>query len=86
MSGTTLVMSLAYYPQTYGQTEIVKKCLKGYLGCYYLDKQSQWMKWLPLEKWWHNTTYHSFTKMFRFEALYGYPTPSISYVLKVQST
>jgi hypothetical protein len=48
MSGTTLAMSLAYHRQTYGQIEIVKKCLEGYLCCYFSYKQFQWVKWLPL--------------------------------------
>jgi hypothetical protein len=43
------------------------------------------MKWLPLEEWWYNTTYHTSTKMSPFEALYGYPTPSISYFLQDKS-
>jgi hypothetical protein len=81
MSGTTLAMSSTYHPQTNGQTEIVNKCLEGYLHCYSSDKQSQWVKWLPLAEWWYNTTYHTSTKMSPFESLYGYPTPSISYFL-----
>lgn len=37
---------------------------------------------MALEKWWYNTIYHSGTKIFSFEALYGYPPPNLhSYVL-----
>jgi len=44
------------------------------------------MKWLPLEEWWYNTTFHTFTKMNPFETLYGYPTLSISLFLQDKST
>ena len=30
--------SSSYHPQSYGQTEIVKKCLEGYLRCFTVDK------------------------------------------------
>jgi hypothetical protein len=45
----TLAMSSTYHPQTDGQTEIVNKCLEGYLHCYSSKNQSQWVKSLPLE-------------------------------------
>jgi len=38
--GTQLAHSSSYHPQPDWQTEIVKKCLEGYL--------CQWVKWLPL--------------------------------------
>jgi hypothetical protein len=37
------------------------------------------------KKWWYNTTNHTSTKMSPFEALYRYPTPSISYFLQDKS-
>jgi hypothetical protein len=75
--GTTLTMSTSYHPQIDGQTEVVNKCLEGYLRNFVNDCQSQWHKWLHLAEWWYNTTYHTSTKMTPFEALYGYPPPSI---------
>jgi hypothetical protein len=41
------------------------------------DRQTQWITWLHIEEWWYNNTYHTSTKMSLFEALYGYPPPSI---------
>ena len=46
--GTQLAHSSSYHPQFHGQTEIMNKTLEGYLRCFLSDKQSQWVKWLPL--------------------------------------
>ena len=42
--GTQLAHSSSYHPQSDGKTEIVKKCLEGYLRCFVSDKQTQWVK------------------------------------------
>jgi len=39
--GTQLAHSSSYHPQSNGQTEIVNKCLEGYLHCVVSDKQTQ---------------------------------------------
>jgi transposase InsO family protein len=80
--GTQLAHSSSYHPQSDGQTEIVNKCLEGYLRCFVSDKQTQWFKWLPLAEWWYNTSFHTTTKMTPFMALYGYHPPSITSSLK----
>ena len=38
--GTQLAHGSSYHPQFEGQTEIVKKCLEGYLGCFVSDQQT----------------------------------------------
>jgi hypothetical protein len=83
--GTQLAHSSSYHPQSDGQTEIVNKCLEGYLHCFVSDKQRQWFKWLPLAEWWYNTSFHTATKMTPFMALYGYHPPSITSSLKEKS-
>jgi hypothetical protein len=83
--GTQLAHSSSYHPQSDGQTEIVNKCLEGYLRCFVPDKKTQWFKWLPLAKWWYNTSFHTATKMTPFMALYGYHPPSITSSLKEKS-
>jgi hypothetical protein len=83
--GTQLAHSSSYHPQSDGQTEIVNKCLEGYLHCFVSDKQTQWFKWLPLAEWWYNTSFHTATKMTPFMALYGYHPPSITSSLKEKS-
>ena len=76
--GTQLAHISSYHPQSNGQNEIVDKCLEGYLHCFVSDKQTQWVKRLPLAKWWYNTSFHTVAKMTPFMALYGYHPPSIT--------
>jgi hypothetical protein len=83
--GTQLSHSSSYHPQSDGQTEIVNKCLEGYLHCFVYNKQTQWFKCLPLAEWWYNTSFHTETKMTPFMALYGYHPPSITSSLKEKS-
>ena len=83
--GTQLAHNSSYHPQSNGQTEIVNKCLEGYLHCFVCDKQTQWVKWLPLAEWWYNTSFHTAAKMTTFMALYGYHPPSITSSLRENS-
>lgn len=38
------------------------------------DSPKEWSKWLPLAKWWHNTTFHTATKLTPYEVVYNQPT------------
>jgi hypothetical protein len=81
LQGTQLHLSTTYHPQTDGQTEVVKKCLETYLRCFSFEKQHQWVQWIPLAKWWYNTSYHTATHMTSFELVYGHNPPSfLSYL------
>ena len=88
LQGTQLHLSTTYHPQNDGQTEVVNKCLETYLRCFSSEKKNQWAQWLPLDKCWYNTSYHTTTRMTPFEVVYGQNPPSvISYLpgtLKVQ--
>ena len=77
--------SSSYHPQSDGKIEIVNKCLEGYLHCFVSDKQTQWVKWLTLAKWWYNTSFHMATKIIPFMVLYGCHPPSITSSLRYQS-
>ncbi|GJY53144.1 putative reverse transcriptase domain-containing protein, partial [Tanacetum coccineum] len=55
--GTSLDMSIAYHPQTDGQSEI--------------DFGNGWVKHFPLVKFSYNNSYHASIKAAPFEALYG---------------
>ena len=80
--GTQLAHSSSYHPQSNGKTKIVKKCLEGYIRFFVSDKQTQWVKLLPLVEWWYNTSFHTTAKMTPFMELYGYHPPSITSSLR----
>jgi len=46
-----LRMSTAYHPQSDGQTEVVNRCLEGYLRWMTGEKPPEWVLWLPLAGW-----------------------------------
>ena len=48
LQGVNLHYSTAYHPQSDGQTEVVNRCIEGYLRCMTGDNPSQWCKWLAL--------------------------------------
>lgn len=73
IQGVNLHYSSAYHQQTNGQTEIVNKCIEHYLRCMTRDCPNQWVRWLPLAKWWYSTNYHSATKMTPYKVVYESP-------------
>ncbi|KAF5805262.1 putative nucleotidyltransferase, Ribonuclease H [Helianthus annuus] len=75
LQGVGLNLSTAYDPQTDGQTEVVNRCLEGYLRCMVTERQHTWVKWVSLAEWWYNTTFHLSLGKTPFEALYGYSPP-----------
>ena len=56
--------------------------MEGYLHFFVFDKQTKWVKWLPLAEWWYTTSFHTGEKMASFMALYGYHPPSITSYLR----
>ena len=75
LQGVVLHLSIAYHPQTDGQTEVVNKCLTGYLRCSTGQHPYKWSQWLSLAEFWYNTNYHSALELTPFQALYGIPPP-----------
>ena len=60
----------------------MNKFLQGYLDCFVSDKQTKWVKLLPLVEWWYNTSFHTAAKMTPFMEFYGYHLPSITSYLR----
>lgn len=79
LQGTQLSLSSAYHPQSDGQTEVVNRCIEGYLRCISGDRPKSWAQWLPMAEWWYNTTFHISTGVTPYEALYSQSPPSHKY-------
>jgi transposase InsO family protein len=74
---TKLNFSLAYHPQTDGQTERVNLILEDILRACALKDKKSWDKCLPYAEFSYNNRYQESLKMSPFEVLYGrkYRTP-----------
>ncbi|MBW0587378.1 hypothetical protein O181_127093, partial [Austropuccinia psidii MF-1] len=64
-------LSIAYHPETDGQTERVNQILEQYLWIYFSYHQDDWNTWLPLAEFTYNNSYHSSTKQSPFFTVYG---------------
>ena len=71
-------LSTTYHPQTDGQTEIVNQQLEQYLRHYVNYSQDNWIDYLPLAEFAHNSRRNASTRLSPFEANYGFqPTIQI---------
>jgi hypothetical protein len=68
---TKLNFSLAYHPQTDGQTKRTNQVLEDMLSTCALQHGSSWDKSLPYAEFSYNNSYQASLKMSPFEALYG---------------
>ena len=71
--GARLDLSMAYHPQTNGQTERVNQILEDMLRACVLDLGGSWEEHLPLVEFSYNNSYHSSIWTAPFEALYERP-------------
>ncbi|WMV09342.1 hypothetical protein MTR67_002727 [Solanum verrucosum] len=69
--GTRVDLSIAFHPQTNGQSERTIQVLKDMLQSCMLEFGGQWDQFLPLAEFAYNNNYHSNIQMAQFEALYG---------------
>jgi hypothetical protein len=69
--GTHLIHSLAYHPQTDGQTERANQILDDMLRACVLEHQGSWDQNLPSAEFSYNNSYQESLKMAPFEVLYG---------------
>ena len=65
-------MSMAFHPQTEGQTERVNRILEQYLRSYCLYQQDDWAELLPLAEHAYNSAVSESTKVSPFKANYGF--------------
>jgi hypothetical protein len=66
-----LNVSLAYHPQTDGQTERTNQVLEDMLRTCALQHGNSWVKSLPYAEFSYNNSYQASLKMSLFETLYG---------------
>nr|GEX75632.1 putative reverse transcriptase domain, ribonuclease H-like domain, aspartic peptidase domain protein [Tanacetum cinerariifolium] len=69
--GTRLDMSMAYHPETDGQSERTIQTLEDMLRACVIDFGNGWERHLPLVEFSYNNSYHASIKTAPFEALYG---------------
>ncbi|GJR22206.1 putative reverse transcriptase domain-containing protein [Tanacetum coccineum] len=69
--GTQLDMSMAYHPQTDGQSERTIQTLEDMLRACVMDFGKGWDIHLPLIEFSYNNSYHTSIKAALFEVLYG---------------
>ncbi|GKC16624.1 putative reverse transcriptase domain-containing protein [Tanacetum coccineum] len=69
--GNNLDMSIAYHPQTDGQSKRTIQTLEDMLRACAIDFGKGWVNHLPLVEFSYNNSYHASIKAAPFEALYG---------------
>ncbi|GKA14914.1 putative reverse transcriptase domain-containing protein [Tanacetum coccineum] len=69
--GTSLDMSIAYHPQTDGQSERTIQTLEDMLHACVIDVGNSWVRHFPLVEFSYNNSYQASIKAAPFEALYG---------------
>ncbi|GKF14774.1 putative reverse transcriptase domain-containing protein [Tanacetum coccineum] len=69
--GMNLDTSMAYHPQTDGQSERTIQTLKDMLRAYVIDFGKGWVNHFPLVEFSYKNSYHASIKAAPFEALYG---------------
>ena len=70
--------SLAYHPQTDGQTEVVKRSLGDFLRSLVTEHHSQWDNILPHAEFAYNDSVNRSTGKSPFQVVYGMQTRGVS--------
>ena len=69
--GIQTKLSIAYHPQTNGQTERINQELEQYLRVFIDHRQEQWLDWLGMAEFAYNNKIHMATKISPFKANYS---------------
>jgi hypothetical protein len=72
MLGVKQNISLAYHPQTDGQSKCTNQSLEQYLQAFCRSKQDQWPHWLPIAQYTRSSWPHSTTKKTSYNMILGY--------------
>jgi hypothetical protein len=75
--GIKSTLSTAYHPQTDGQTKRFNQELEQYLRAFCNYRQDNWVKWLPLAQFAHNSQVTTSTGRLPFNLLYGFTPRSL---------
>jgi len=71
MLGIKSKLSIAFHPQTDGQTERINQELEQYLRMFIDHRQEQWPEWLGTAEFVYNNKAYSSTRILPFKANYG---------------
>ena len=71
MLGIKTKLSMAYHPETDGQTERTNQELEQYLRMYVNHRQNNWAEWLVMAEFAFNNKVHTATKSLPFQVNYG---------------
>ncbi|KAL1534405.1 hypothetical protein AAHA92_30586 [Salvia divinorum] len=77
LSGTKLLFSTAYHPQSDGQTEVRNRGLEQYLRSFTADRPTKWANFLPWAELALNCFHHEGLGVSPFKALYGRDPPPL---------
>lgn len=80
-AGRKVQLPTAYHLKSNGKTEVLNRCLEGYLRCMTREHPNEWVNWLPMVKWCYNSTHHSTIDTTPYEALYGQTSSSPHFLL-----
>lgn len=84
--GIKLAMSMAYHPQTDGETERVNQELEIYLRMVCANHPDQWEHYLSFAEFTHNKHEHSARKMLPFMIMYGVEPKAIPIPFPITNT
>ena len=71
------MMSIAFHPQTDGQSEMTIQVLEGMLRACVLDLKGSWEENFHFLEFAYNNSYQASIQMAPYEALYGRPCQSL---------
>jgi len=73
LSGIRPRMSMAFHPQTDGQTERLNQTIEAYLRAFVSKEQDDWIRLLPMAEFAYNNSVTTGNGMSPFYANYGFP-------------